>query len=66
MFWLVSSWKRCLVGWFLERVCCFFLVDWIVGWLLKEWLVVVEAGGEIQWLVVKGWLVAWLLCRLFC
>ena len=41
-------------------------VDWIVGWLLKEWLVVVEAGGEIQWLVVKGWLVAWLLCRLFC
>ena len=55
MFWLVSSWKRCLVGWFLERVCYFFGgVDWIVGWLLKEWLVVVEAGEEIQWLVVKG------------
>ena len=38
-----------------EFVIIIILVHWIVGWLLKEWLGVVEAGEEIQqWLVVKG------------
>ena len=53
MFWLVGSWKRCSIGWFLEEVCYFLFV----------WLVVVEGGEEIQckWLVVKGWLDSWLV-----
>ena len=39
MFWLVGSWKSCLVGWFLERVCYYYYFSSLDSWLVAKGMV---------------------------